>query len=93
MIQATNVSLAIAKPTTRIVPGHGPVASRADLLAYRNMLVDVRDRIRSMKAAGKSLQEVIAARPSASYDALWGKTLITPELFDTLVYKGVESKR
>lgn len=89
MIRATDVSLSIAKPNTRIVPGHGPVASRADLLAYRNMLVDVRNRIRTMKAAGKSLKQVIEAKPSAAYDAIWGKTLITPELFDTLVYRGV----
>jgi glyoxylase-like metal-dependent hydrolase (beta-lactamase superfamily II) len=73
----------------QIVPGHGPVGNRADLLAFRNMLIDVRARVAALKRQGKSLADTIAARPTADYDQKWGTGVIGPELFTALVYRGV----
>lgn len=57
---------------TRFVPGRGELSSPADLRAYHDMLVGVRDRVQKLKRAGKSLDAIIAAHPTAPYDARWG---------------------
>ena len=81
--------LAASGKDTLIVPGHGPVAKRADLQRYRDILMDIRSRIATLKKSGKSLDEVIAAKPTAEYDAIWGNAVISPDLFVSLVYRGV----
>lgn len=53
---------------TIVVPGHGPVADRATLVAYVDMLTTIRDRIAALVASGASLQQVVAARPTAEWD-------------------------
>jgi glyoxylase-like metal-dependent hydrolase (beta-lactamase superfamily II) len=89
MIRAANQNIAWATDQTRVVPGHGPAGGRAELVEYRDMLVDVRARVAKLKAQGRTLQEVLAAKPTAAYDAKWGKSVVSPELFTTLVYRGV----
>jgi glyoxylase-like metal-dependent hydrolase (beta-lactamase superfamily II) len=74
---------------TIIVPGHGAVAKREQLLEYRDMLVAIRDRVTALKHQGKTLSEVVAAKPTARFDAKWGNFIVTPELFTKLVYDGV----
>jgi glyoxylase-like metal-dependent hydrolase (beta-lactamase superfamily II) len=89
MIRAANQNIVWTTDKTVVVPGHGPIGGRADLVAYRDMLVDVRGRVAKMKAQGKTLQAVLAEKPTSAYDAKWGNSVITPELFTTLVYRGV----
>jgi glyoxylase-like metal-dependent hydrolase (beta-lactamase superfamily II) len=71
---------------TRIVPGHGPMANRAALARYRDVLSAVRDRVRKLKASGMTLEQVVAAKPSAAYDATWGKGFMMPDNFVAIVY-------
>lgn len=89
MIRAANWNIEKSGPETIVVPGHGPVGSRADLVAFRDMLVTIRDRVATLKAQGKSLDETIAAKPSAEFDVKWGGGVINPALFTQLVYRGV----
>jgi cyclase len=72
MIRGTDELLSLAREDTRIVPGHGPVGNKAMLRDYRTMLGEARERIARLKAAGKSEEEVVAARPTADYDATFG---------------------
>lgn len=89
-IKAAEAILAIADADTIIIPGHGnPVSNRSELQAYRDMLVAIRDRIATAKAQGKSLDEIISAKPTGSFDAKWGKFVIGPDFFVKLVYEGV----
>ena len=75
---------------TIIVPGHGqPVSNRAELQGFRDMLVAIRDNVAALKRQGRSLDETIAARPTAAYDDRWGRFVIGPALFTRLVYEGV----
>lgn len=67
LIRAVDMALAMADARTVIVPGHGPIASRAELQHYRNMLADVSGRVQAQIAAGKSLAEVVASKPAAAY--------------------------
>ncbi|WP_066681160.1 MBL fold metallo-hydrolase [Caulobacter sp. CCH9-E1] len=89
MIAAADASIAQAGPRTIVVPGHGPVGGRDDLIAYRAMLATIRDNVAKLKAQGLSVDQVIAARPTAAFDEVWGKAIISPELFTRLVYRGV----
>ena len=86
MIAAADKLLAMVKDDTRIIPGHGPLARKADLKAYREMLVGVRDGVRPLVEAGKTSAEVVAAKPTAAYDAKWGGGFLKPEQFVALVY-------
>jgi glyoxylase-like metal-dependent hydrolase (beta-lactamase superfamily II) len=83
-IDAAELALDLADDDTKIVPGVGAVGDRAALVAYRNMLVTVRDRVAALVRAGKSLEQVLAAKPTAEFDAQWG----APEhaLFLPLIY-------
>jgi glyoxylase-like metal-dependent hydrolase (beta-lactamase superfamily II) len=67
MISAVNAALAMADENSRIVPAHGPVASRAKLVAYRDMLVDLAKEVRSQMRAGHTLAEIVASHPAAAY--------------------------
>jgi glyoxylase-like metal-dependent hydrolase (beta-lactamase superfamily II) len=74
---------------TIMIPGHGPVGTRAQLIEFRNMLVTVRDNIAALKHQGKSIDEVIAAKPTAAFDDKWGRFVINPAHFTRLVYAGL----
>lgn len=88
-IRTADVVLRRVTAETLLIPGHGPVGGRTELAAYRDMLVDVRDRVASLKGRGMSAEEVVAAKPTARYDAEWGGGLLTPDLFTTLIYAGI----
>jgi glyoxylase-like metal-dependent hydrolase (beta-lactamase superfamily II) len=89
-IRAAEANLALANENTIVIPGHGvPVSDRAGLQRFRDMLVTVRDRVAALKAQGRSLEEIVAARPTAAFDEVWGQFVITPALFTRLVHEGV----
>lgn len=73
-IEALETALRLAGPDTRIIPGHGlQVVGRETLVEFLDMIVDVRDRVHDMISEGLTLQEVMAAAPTAAYDAQWGQ--------------------
>jgi glyoxylase-like metal-dependent hydrolase (beta-lactamase superfamily II) len=88
-IEAARRNIALAGANTIVIPGHGPVGSRQDLIAFRDMLVRVRQRVSGLKSRGSSLEQIQAAKPTAEFDAKWGNSIISGELFTTLVYQGV----
>ena len=71
---------------TRIIPGHGPVGGKAELQAYRDTVKTLRDRVAKLKAEGKSRDAVIAAKPTADYDAKWGQGFIKPDVFVGILF-------
>lgn len=79
VIAAFDRVLALATDSTRIIPGHGPLASKADLAATRAMLVTLTQRIQDLRRAGKSDAEIRAAKLSADFDARFGGGFIRPE--------------
>ncbi len=86
MIRAVDRLLPAIGPHTRIVPGHGPLADREALLRYRAMLVTVRDRVSKLVRERKSLDQIVAAKPTADLDAGWGGGFMKPERVLTVVY-------
>jgi glyoxylase-like metal-dependent hydrolase (beta-lactamase superfamily II) len=89
MIRWANVSLNRVTDKTIIIPGHGLVGTRAQLVEFRDMLVAARGKIARLKKQGKSINEVVAAKPTAEFDAKWGNFVISPDLFTRLIYAGV----
>ncbi len=88
-IRAAQENVDAAAASTIVVPGHGPIGNRADLIEFRDMLVAIREKVASLKRQGMTVFEVIAAKPTAAFDAKWGQFLITPSAFTGLVYQGV----
>ena len=72
VIKAAEMVLAHSDNETQIIPGHGPMAGKADLRAYHDMLQTISGRVRHMIDEGMTLDEVVAARPSTDYDEAWG---------------------
>jgi glyoxylase-like metal-dependent hydrolase (beta-lactamase superfamily II) len=93
VIAATDRALALAGPDTRIVPGHGPLSNRAALEGTRTMLVTIRDRVRKMIDEGRSRDEILAAKPTAEFDAVYGGGFMKPDLFVGLVYDSLKRPR
>ena len=90
MIAATKASLAATTDATIIIPGHGqPVSNRSELKDYSDMLTAIRTNIADLKQQGRSLEDIIAGRPTARFDAKWGQFVIGPSFFTELVFQGV----
>ena len=86
MIAANEKVLALVNAETKIIPGHGPLGTKADLTKTRDMLVTVQERIRKLKSAGKSIEEAVAAKPLADLDAAWGKGMLNGDTFVQVAY-------
>ena len=87
MIAAVQTILELSDDATRIVPGHGPLATRSDLETYLGMLKDYRAAIASEVASGKDLPAILESPPTAELDAKWGKVYFSPEQFTEMVFR------
>jgi glyoxylase-like metal-dependent hydrolase (beta-lactamase superfamily II) len=89
MIRAAEENIKRVTEKTLVVPGHGPVGGRAELIEFRNMLIDIRGNIAALKKQGKSREDAVAAKPTEKYDAKWGGFVISPEFFTRIVFDGL----
>jgi cyclase len=86
MIAANDAFLKLINDDTKVVPGHGTLAKKSDVVEFRAMLVTARDRIEKLVNEGKSEEEVIAAKPLADLDAKWAATEEVARNFTKMVY-------
>jgi len=89
MIRAAEANIANTNDETIVIPGHGPIGNRSQLIEFHDMLAAIREKIANLKKQGKSLDEAVAAKPTAAYDAKWGGFVIDGDFFTRLVYAGV----
>ncbi len=92
VLAAADRVLKMAGDKTKIIPGHGPLATKADLKVYRDMLAAVSANIRAQIRAGKTAEQVIASRLTAKYDEVWGKGFLPPEKFVAMLYGNLKKK-
>jgi cyclase len=85
MLAAVDAGLAIANAATIIVPGHGPPTDRAGMVAYREMLQRVGQRVRDAVQRGESMAAIVAARPAAGYEESFGSPSRTDQFVQLLV--------
>ncbi len=91
MIGAADRVLAIAGDNTKIIPGHGTLANKTDLKAYRDMLSTVSARIKTQIKDGKNLEEVFAMKPTAEFDEIWGKGFLQPQKWIEMMYENLKN--
>lgn len=89
IIKSADMVLALADDKTKIIPGHGPLATKADLARFRAMLATVRERVTAAKAAGKTAEEWAASKPLADLDADWGKGFLPLDKFTQIVFGAI----
>ena len=87
LVNATKTLIGLANANTRVVPGTGPVQTKADLEAQYEMCSKMKDRLVEMIKLGKGSDEIIAAAPTAEFDEKWGN----PEVFLSVAYRGLWS--
>ena len=93
VIRGVNKALEISNDKTKYIAGHGKTTGREALIEYRDMLVNVRERINKMIEAGKTRKEIIAARPTRNFDEQWGGGFMKPDQWVGLVYDGIQRNR
>jgi glyoxylase-like metal-dependent hydrolase (beta-lactamase superfamily II) len=93
VVAALETVLSRIDSRTIVIPGHGPVSNRAELAAYRDMLVATGRRVRELVGEGRKLDEVLAARPTAAYDAAFGQGSMTAERFVGILYEDLAGRR
>jgi cyclase len=68
MLEGIGVTIGMAGPKTRIVPGHGPMVDRAALISHRDMILAIRAKVAALVQQGKTVEEVLAAKPTSDFD-------------------------
>ena len=91
VISAANRVLSLSDDDTKIIPGHGPLSTPADLKEYRNMLMKVRSNILQLVREDKTLDEVKAANPTEGYDE-WGQGFMNTDTFIEIVYNDLSGE-
>jgi cyclase len=91
LIRGHEKVLAMIDDSTKVIRGHGPLGNKAELAAYRDMLVVVRDRVAKLVRAGKSQEEVVAARPTKEFEEKYGGASFNAEQWLGRAY--VDQKR
>ncbi|MBA3558691.1 MAG: MBL fold metallo-hydrolase [Gemmatimonadaceae bacterium] len=93
LITAVDRIAVMINDVTRVIPGHGPLSNRGELKAYGEMLTGIRDNVRKLIVAKKTLQQTIAAKPSEQWDEKWGKGFMKPDKFVESVYESLVAER
>lgn len=91
-IQWANKAVSRTNARTIVIPGHGAVGGREQLIEFRDMLVTVRNNVAALKQQGKSIDEIVAAKPTAAFDAKFGNFVFNGEQFTRMVYAGLQGK-
>ena len=92
LLNALNMAIMIVDQETKIIPGHGDLASKKDLLNYREVVLTVRDRVKGAIKKGKSLEEIKAANLNADYDEEWGGGFIDGERIIDIMYTSLTTE-
>jgi len=93
MVTGLGTTIGLAGPNTKIIPGHGDMVDRAAVAMQRDIMLVVRDKIAKLVADGKSVEDVIAAKPTAEFDAKVPQGTMTSERFIRQVYTEVKAGR
>lgn len=93
VIAAADTALGMVDAGTRVIPGHGPVATGQDLRQWREMLATIHERVRKSVAAAKTLEQVKAERPTKEWDERFPRSFVTSDHVVEEAYRAVTSRR
>ncbi len=86
MLKAANGNVEQSTDKTIIIPDHGPVGNKAQLIEYRDRLAEGKTKIETMKKQGQTLEEGVPGKPTKTYDARWTTFVINGGFFTNLLY-------
>jgi glyoxylase-like metal-dependent hydrolase (beta-lactamase superfamily II) len=89
-LKGVELALALADDETKIIPGHGKLGNKADLLEYRDFLIKATANVQTLMDQGLSLEAIVAAKPNAEWDDAFGNIFITPEQFVVFIYNSIK---
>lgn len=89
MAAASGEMLKTVDANTRIIPGHGPLGTRADLVAFRDLTTTLNDRLTAMLKQGKTVDEIVASKPTQDMDAKWGNGMLKPDQFVSMAVTSI----
>ena len=92
MIAAVGKIIKLSNPDTLIVPGHGKLMRYGDVVAYRSMLATITGRIEGDIKAGKTLEDILASKPTQEFDEYMGEGFVRPDAFIELLYNDLSGK-
>jgi len=92
-IAAADRILGAIDENTKLIPGHGPLADKEALKAYRDMLADISGKIEAMLKKGKTADQIKAAKPSSAYDAKWANGFMKPDMFVDIMVRDLSGSR
>jgi len=92
MLEGLGTTIGLAGPKTKIIPGHGAMVDRTAVMAHRDMILVIRDRVAQMIKQGKTAPEIIAAKPTADYDSKIEQAAMTSERFINQLYAELGGK-
>lgn len=90
VIAAVDHILTMCTDSTKIVPGHGPLSDAAELRTYRDMLATVRGTVRGLLDEGKSMRDILAAKPTSAFDGKWGNGFLKPDVWTQIVVTSLQ---
>ncbi|MFC1689782.1 MBL fold metallo-hydrolase [Pseudomonadota bacterium] len=89
MIAAVEKGIELSDSETKVIAGHGPLGDRTGLQEYHDFLVTVRDRVQALIDQDMTLQQAIAAKPTAEWDSILGEIWITGDQLVTFTYNSL----
>jgi glyoxylase-like metal-dependent hydrolase (beta-lactamase superfamily II) len=92
-IATSNKIVGMSDATTKIIPGHGPLSTTAELKAWHDMLVEIRTAVKKQVDAGKSLADIQKQKLTAKWDEKWGGEFIKPEQIVDFAFTAIKGKR
>jgi glyoxylase-like metal-dependent hydrolase (beta-lactamase superfamily II) len=92
MLEGLGTTIGLAGPNTKIIPGHGPTVDRAAVIAHRDMILVIRDRVDKMIKQGQTAQQIVAAKPTADYDSKIQEVGTTGDRFINQLYAELGGK-
>jgi cyclase len=88
-IAAVELGIGLADDETQIIPGHGPMSDLSGMQEYLAFLISARDKVQALIDQDMSLEQAVAAKPTAEWDDILGKIWITPEQWVTFIYNSL----
>jgi glyoxylase-like metal-dependent hydrolase (beta-lactamase superfamily II) len=92
VVKAMDVLLPTLDDNTKVIPGHGPLSGKKDVVAFRAMMAKGSARVEAAVKSRKTLEQVIASKPTREFDDVWGK-FRKPEQFAEILYYGYAPRR
>jgi len=86
LVDALNGVIALAQPDTKVIPGHGAVVDKTAVAAHRDMVLAIRDKVAALMKQGQTQEQVLAAKPTADYDARVPQSAQTADRFVGQLY-------